>query len=317
VHTVKNVPKALVITVNFRQDQCTLRFLNSATKLKGFASCDFLIVNNHSEDNSAAVRRASAEFRNIELLESPQNGGYFGAANWALRYYLEGHATPEWVVVCNNDIVFNDSQFLLRLFENNPGALGMIAPSIISGLTGYDENPSIRHRPSRFRMLRYRLWLSNYYLMWFKQWLSPFVRRTRCALKQSIGIADRRIAKPIYAPSGSFLIFSRRFFEAGGFIDDGSFLYAEEFRVAEMCRYLRLPVIHDPGLSVWHEGGQSTGRMLTRSVYLHQKEGLSYAFARYERSYPELGTSAHTVRIGVPDLAPESRPLPAAGERVR
>lgn len=315
---MKDVSKALIITVNFRQHQCTLRFLNSATQLNGFASCSLLIVNNDSEDKSASnVRQASGDFRNIELLESPQNGGYFGAANRALRHYLESHGAPEWVVVCNNDVVFDDPQFLLRLFEKDPGALGMIAPSIVSGLTGLDENPSIRHRPSRFRMWRYRLWLSNYYMMWFKQWLSPFVRRTRYTLKQWSGSADCRAAGPIYAPSGSFLIFSRKFFEAGGFIDDGSFLYAEEFRVAEMCRQLGLPVIHDPALRVWHEGSQSTGRMLSRSVYAHQKEGFSYAFARYESPYPELRPAVRPVRIEAPDLTTESRPIPAAGDRIR
>jgi GT2 family glycosyltransferase len=315
---VNDASKALIITVNFRQDPCTLRFLDSATKLNGFASCDLLVVNNASEDNSASgIRRASAEFRNIELLVSPQNEGYFGAANWALRHYLEIHGTPEWVVVCNNDVVFDDPQFLPRLFKKDPDALGMIAPSIISGLTGYDENPSIRHRPSQFRMWRYRVWLSNYYLMWFKQWLSPFVRRTRYTIKKWTSGADSPAASPIYAPSGAFLIFSRRFFEAGGFIDDGSFLYAEEFRVAEMCRHLGLPVIHDPELRVWHQGSQSTGRMLSRSVYLHQKEGFSYALSRYENSYPELKTTVPRLRISPPGRAPESCPIPTAGEHIR
>jgi len=314
---MKGSSKVLIITVNFRQDQCTLRLLKSATKLNRFASCDLLIVNNNAEVNSVSnIRRASAEFGNVELLEAPQNGGYFGAANWALRHYLERLGAPDWVVVCNNDIVFDDPHFLLRLLVKDPGRLGMIAPSIVSGLTGYDENPSIRHRPSRFRMWRYRVWLSNYYMMWFKQWLSPSVRKIRHALKKWTGSADCGTAETIYAPSGSFLIFSRKFFEAGGFIDDGSFLYAEEFRVAEMCRHLGLPVIHDPELRVWHEGSQSTGRMLSRTVYLHQKQGFAYALARYQGAYPELGTTASRVQMDVTDLGSESHPLPAAGDRV-
>lgn len=310
--------KALIITVNFRRDQCTLRFLNSATKLGGFGSCHLLIVDNNSDDSSVSrLRRASAEFGNVELLASPQNAGYFGAANWALRHYLESHGIPDWVVVCNNDIVFDHPRFLLTLSEKDPGSAGMIAPSIISGVTGHDENPSIRHRPSPFRMWRYGLWLSSYQVMWFKQWLSPFVRRTRYKFAKWTSRRTRCSASSIYAPSGSFLIFSRKFFEAGGFIDDGSFLYAEEFRVAEMCRYLGLPVIHDPELRVWHQGSQSTGRMLSRRVYLHQKEGFSYALTRFKSSYPELGAKARSIRTDVTTIATDPGPVVGAGESVR
>jgi len=315
---VKERAKALIITVNFRQDECTLRFLNSATQLDEFAACHLLIVNNNSDNNSASgIRQAAAKFRNIELLASPQNSGYFGGANWALRSYLESHETPEWVVVCNNDIVFDDPKILRRLFERDPDTAGMIAPSIVSGITGFDENPSIRHRPSRFRMWRYRFWLSSYYLMWFKQWLSPFVRRIRYTLKKWMLGSNSRAAKSIYAPSGAFLVFSREFFEAGGFIDDGSFLYAEEFRVAEMCRCLGLAVIHEPQLRVWHEGSQSTGRMLSKSVYRYQKEGFSYALARYESSYPKSGTTTRSAKKVISNLSQEARPMPVAGDHIR
>ena len=310
--------RVLIITVNFRHALCTLQFLNSASKLEGFSACHLLIVDNNSVDGSVgSIRQAIVEFGNVELLESRKNRGYFGASNWALRHYLANHSAPDWVIVCNNDIEFNDPEFLSRLLKKDPGAAGVVAPAIISGVTGHDANPSIRQRPREFQMMRYRLWLSNYYAMWIKQWLSPFVRRVRYKFSRRTLPPGKGLSRPIYAPHGSFLIFSRKFFEAGGFIDDGFFLYAEEFSVAEMCRHLGLPVIHDPELRVWHEGSQSTGRMLSRSVYAHQKEGFSYACTRYESSYPELRTAVRPVRIDMPDLTPESRPIPAAGDRFR
>lgn len=310
--------KVLIITVNFRQDQCTLRFLNSATKLEGFGNCYLLIVDNNSDDRSvSSIRRASAEFGNVELLALPQNAGYFGGANWALRHYLERHRIPDWVVVCNNDVVFDNPRFLLSLSERDPGKVGMLAPTITSGVTGHDENPSIRRRPSEFRMWRYSLWLSSYHMMWFKQWLSPFVRRTRYRLEKWTSHRTRGTGEAIYAPSGAFLLFSRRFFEAGGFIDEGSFLYAEEFRVAEMCRYLGLPVIHDRELTVWHEGSQSTGRMLSRSVYLHQKEGFSYGLSRFRNSYPELGVQTRTTRMTVTNVTTDRSTVATAGDSIR
>lgn len=307
---------ALIITVNFRQDKCTRRFLTSAAKLDGFAQAHFLIVDNNSNDDSLSVlRSASTEFANVELLESRQNEGYFGAARWALHHYLESHDTPDWVVVCNNDIVFDDPRFLSQLLKRSRNAAGIFAPAITSGVTGLDENPSIRRRPSSFRMLRYRLWLSSYHLMWFKQWVSPFLRKIRYRFRTRITPANGTCSA-IYAPSGALLIFSRRFFEFGGFIDDGAFLYAEEFRVAEMCRQLRLSVIHDPGLRVWHEGSQSTGRMLTRVAFQHQQDGFRYAWFRYNASYPELESSPQPMRMAISQIETKIEPA-RAGDQIQ
>jgi hypothetical protein len=91
-------------------------------------------------------------------------------------------------------------------------------------------------------------------------------------------------------------------------------LYAEEFSVAEMCRQLRLPVIHDPELRVWHREGQSTGRMLSRSVYQHQKSGFAYALRRYNNSYPEIEATAPAARKPIGD-APST--AIAAGDNIR
>ena len=274
--------KAVIIAVNYRGADSTIKFLESVSRLEQFEAVKISIVDNASGDGSAEkIRRKISGMVNVELLESPVNRGYFGGANQALQHYIDSGNRPDWVIVCNNDILFHDPQFLTRLMERDPAEAGVLAPAIIARLTGIDANPFVHRRPTRWRVLRYRFWLSNYYLTWFQQWLAPYVRVLRHHLyfwrpKPKVGVCTS-----IYAPHGSFIIFSRAFFEAGGFIDDGSFLYAEEFRVAEICLRLGVPVLHDPGLKVWHDDHQTTGRNLSRSIYAHQKEGLQYALRKY------------------------------------
>jgi GT2 family glycosyltransferase len=311
------MPDALIITVSYRGADSTRTFLESVSRLDGFQRFHVIVVENGSGDGSVQqLRPLVAGCTNVELLESPQNRGYFGAAQWALAAHLAHHSLPDWVIVCNNDVVFDDPQFLRRLFEKNPATAGVRAPAIISALTGHDANPSIRQRPSAFRMLRYRIWLSNYYSMWLKHWLSPFVRKVRYRFSKRTPAPGNGVSQQIYAPHGSFLIFSRRFFEAGGFIDDGFFLYAEEFCVAEMCRHLGLPVIHDPELRVWHEEGQSTGGMLSRNVYRHERDGFRYALAVYKNSYSELGPARSLMRSTLAKNASNSDPISTAGDNV-
>lgn len=272
----------LMITVNYKRADSTERFLKSAWDLDGWESMHLIAVENGSHDGSAAkLRPLVQDFPSVELMESAENRGYFGAANWALQQYLAQAQKPNWVIVCNNDIVFDDRQFLARLSQLDPASVQVIAPAIIAMPAGIDCNPFMRRRPSRFKLLRCQFWQSNYYLMWFKQWLSPYVRtaRHRIYFWRRPSLAAGRT--DVYAPHGAFLIFSRSYFEAGGYIDDGFFLYAEEFSVAEICRQLQLRVVHDPDLRVWHDAHQATGRMCNRTTFEYGRQGFGYALRKY------------------------------------
>jgi GT2 family glycosyltransferase len=274
--------KTLIITVNYKRPESTLDLLESMSNLSGFAAADVIIVDNASADGSAArISQRISSLANVSLLESQTNRGYFGGANWALHHYLARKPMPGWIMVCNNDILFQDSNFLSNVFQRDPSTAAVLAPAVIARLTGVDANPFLRRRPSHWQMQRYKLWLSHYYLTWFKQWLAPYVRILRHHVKEWRSGVTKPVPTSIYAPHGAFIIFSRAFFDAGGTIDDGFFLYAEEFCVGETCYRLGLPVIHDPDLRVWHNAHQTTGRMLTRPTYNHQRQGFIYALRKY------------------------------------
>jgi GT2 family glycosyltransferase len=113
-----NVPEqVLVITVNCNGSNATLRLLASVTGLRRVADVHLIVVDNASADGSLdQVRQRVSEFSNMELLESSSNRGYLPGAAWALQQYLENTCTPDWVIVCNNDILFSDELFFERLF---------------------------------------------------------------------------------------------------------------------------------------------------------------------------------------------------------
>ena len=269
---MNNDARALIITVNFRQAECTVQFLKSIRSLDAFETSRLLIVDNNSGDGSGPIiRQAISGYNNAELLESPQNRGYFGGASWALRHYLAGCGVPDWVVVCNNDMAFADPRFLLRLIEKEPSVAGVIAPSIISGLTGHDQNPYMRHRPSALRMHLYKWAYRSRFLLNLTEALAAFLKKLRPHLKQATGrngSASRQVnpqsnpsiteAERIYAPHGSFLILSREYFTRGGDLDFPGFLFGEEIYIAETIRRLGLSVAYSPELEVFHHEHRST-----------------------------------------------------------
>jgi len=78
----------------------------------------------------------------------------------------------------------------------------------------------------------------------------------------------------IYAPHGSFLILSRRFFEAGAVLKNERGIGGEELIVAETCRRLALPVVYEPSLTVLHNEHSTVGTSLSRSLYDYHKRAL-------------------------------------------
>lgn len=74
-------------------------------------------------------------------------------------------------------------------------------------------------------------------------------------------------ARRIYAPHGSFVIFSRSFFQAGGFLDTTVPMFAEEFTIATLAERLSLPIMYHPELKVSHREHSTTGAALTRAKY--------------------------------------------------
>jgi len=278
--------RILIISVHYKSHSALLDMLGSLAWLKGNPEVDVIIADNASgEEELAELRPAVEEFPNASLLESATNRGYFGAARFAFdQYRTQGHSLPDWVIVCNHDILIEDSGFFTRLLQEDPEAVGVIAPRIqvLSGKA--DQNPFMRRRPGRLRWTQLRFVSSNYGVSAFWNWLCRRKAALRCWLAARSKDSPRNAPakrETIYAAHGSFTIFSRRYFEAGGFLDGNLFLYGEEISVAEICRSLGLPVVYLPALHLLHREHESTGKVLSRFTFECQKNALRYLSSRY------------------------------------
>jgi GT2 family glycosyltransferase len=279
-------PSALLVTVNYKGEKSTLELLASLSRLNSFSSLDIIVVDNGSgEENLSQLRTATTSLPNVQLLALPTNRGYFGAAKLAYDHYLaQGHKLPDWIVVCNHDVVIDDENFFQRLTRQDPMNIGMIAPRILVPPSYLNQTPFMRRPPGRVRWLTLRLIYSSYAAAAVWDWLSRQKRSfkgvlQRCHIKANASSSDK--TTEIYAPHGSFLIFSRRYFAAGGTLDQELFLYWEEISVAETCRSLGLAIVYDPSLHVLHNEHQSTGKRISRFSYDCHKNAFEYIRFRY------------------------------------
>jgi len=247
---------ALIICVDYRSENSTRCLVRDLLGQEGASKLRILIVDNGGTDqsNSRRLQALADEDRRVDLIEPRANLGYFGGAEHGLTEYLKLSPLPEWVVVSNPDITFPTRTFFERLqIWYSASQPSIVAPTIRSGLSGTDQNPYLRRRPSRARMHFYK-WVFRFRLLgsgYQRLSLAKLTLQRVIEARRRTGVRNRSPER-IYAPHGSFLVFHRSYFEAGGTLRHGTFLFGEEIFVAETARQLGLAVIHDPRLVVEH-----------------------------------------------------------------
>ncbi len=192
------------------------------------------------------------------ILHPSQNLGYFGAAQWALKQFNPA----AWTIVSNSDLIINDELFLEKLKSLKINVrTAVVAPEIISEISGLDQNPYLITRPKALKMKILKLIFSIDAVSFMYQSLAYF--------KNSIGprvqVNNHQIDK-IYAPHGSFIIFHRKYFESGLDFAHPPFLFGEEITVAENLRRSQLSAVYEPSLKIKHEEHQATGRIPNRKM---------------------------------------------------
>lgn len=278
--------RLLILAVHYKTEQAAIFLLDSLNRLSRSDELDTIIIDNASgEGHLSGLRRAVASSPNVELLPLPANRGYFGAAKFALaRYLAEGHALPDWIIVSNSDIVIEDQQFLEKLFAIDAASLGVIAPQIVVPALNLNQNPYMKERPRRLKRFTMRLHSHDYFLSVAWDWLSRIKQRlkSKIAPRDPLVVASSNSEQmAIYAPHGSFMIFSRRYFDVGGYLDDQLFLFCEEIAVGEICRNLGLAVIYNPSLAVIHNEHQSVGVGMTRAKFKYHRQSIRHVLSKY------------------------------------
>jgi GT2 family glycosyltransferase len=246
-----------IVAVNYNSARSVSLLLEDllAQDTSGCALTIVIADNSPSESELSTVRQAYSAVPGVRFERMSHNLGYFGAAHAAFNNIFK-ERLPDWTIVSNADIRLQQPGFF-NLIAALPPEMGIVAPRIISGQTGLDQNPFHRRRPSRSRMMLNRIIPRVGLLAWLLEVQCGVKRRflSRLALRR---IGSERSPQKIYAPHGAFIVFGSRYFQAGGSLDVGAFLFAEEKYVGEACRRLGIEVTYVPWLEVSHDEHVST-----------------------------------------------------------
>jgi len=277
----------LTIVVNYNSDDEVVRFVHGIAKQEVLSWQRILIVDNSGHldiQNELDIESSSvATF----VYTPPKNIGYFGGAAWGLQEYLKDYPMPEWIIVCNPDIEFQETRFFALLCERYPvEPPAVIAPDILLQSSNciqssrIHQNPHMLKRPSR-ELLCLRLFIYSCYQIYAIYEKVSGICHYVCNRVSRPRKMDDGAGKEIYAPFGAFIIFHRSFFELGGNLDHGGFLFGEEVFVAEQVRALGLKAVYDNTLKLIHKEHSSVGREKRRDCCKHLKESTQFILRKY------------------------------------
>jgi GT2 family glycosyltransferase len=309
--TQQTSPRLLVVLLNYRTPQMTLRAAEAALADMP-PDAEMVVIDNASGDGSAEILAsgidAMGQGARVRFIQSPVNGGFGAGNNIGLRSMMSDGQAPEFFYVLNSD-AFPDPgciSTLMAHLEAHPRA-GFAA----SHVRGDDE---ITHTSS-FR---------------FPSILGEFEGAAR------LGIFSRLLRNWIVAPpppeetckvdwaaGASIVMRAEMLSEIGGF-DETFFLYFEETDLMRRAANAGWECWYVPQARVVHIGSVSTGmkewrRMpdywfASRRHYFIKNHGRAYAGLAWIARVS--GAALHRVRCAI-KRAPSQDPAHFLGDMIR
>lgn len=184
------------------------------------------------------------------------NHGYFGGFRIGLEASREAWGTPAaWTILSNTDLTIRSTSWMRTLYDQSIDRTAIIAPKIISGLSGKNQNPIYLSRPSARKLF----FLSRVFSY---SWSTALYRSA--ALVKAILTSHWRIQREpadgteIYGAHGSFICVPEIYFQRGGQFSCESFLYLEEIFLAEEAANLGIKIRYTDRIVVHHDEHAST-----------------------------------------------------------
>ncbi len=266
-----------IVTVNYGDTRSTKSLIDSLSVIENLDSVIIGIADNASSPNSfSELKKIIDESKiDIKLFCYKKNFYYWPAAKKVINSLknLIG-IYPDWIIVCNNDITFSESNFFNRLSKIDTKKYPIIGPNIMNS-NGKKLNPFMVSPLSRVQDFYWNLYFISYSLS-----------TILLAIKKLFGLFNLKNneikgLKKVYAIHGSAILLSNYFFTNGGWLDDNFEMYGEELTLAEIAKKLNLPITYFPELEVIHHEHTSTRMIDKRDLFFKAKKSHRYFKSTY------------------------------------
>jgi len=233
-----------------------------------------VIVDNASPDCSGKeLEEIFKDNSKITIMLNKKNLGFSAGNNQGIEY-IQNNYEFEYLILSNNDIILYEKHLYEKVSqESKENLFAVMGPMILTADGRCDSNPifdlpytrEAAVAQKRANERRLKLYESRWYPTNIKVnylW-KRFTRRFR--KENSYDSKSRRYNQPELLLKkrdnivlhGSFLIFSKKYFERFEGLDVRTFLYAEEDILYQHMKHWNMRMCYNPDIIVYHKEGKS------------------------------------------------------------
>lgn len=264
-----NSKKFAFVILNYKTYGDTILLIKDLKEQVWYERIKIFVVENGSCDESENELNKFKEIMSFDLIVSDINLGFANGNNLGIKKAKEEGF--EYIICSNSDIKIDKQDSILNVIENiysTDTNIAILAPHIINQ-NYISQNPFRKYRFTKKEILKMKLfYLMNFYKIYYflriytLYNIITFLAERRNFNRIKKNTQMKQSSAYIYAPHGSFIIFTPTFFNYFKGFDTNTFLYCEEFILAEAIFQKQLKVYYENSIEVLHNESSSTNEIL-------------------------------------------------------
>ena len=269
------------VCTNYNNSVFTLTAVNSLLRNAGH-DIEVVVVDNASaEAERAKLRPLARQHQQVQIIESPDNTGYFRGLNLGLEALRARRPDIDWVVAGNNDLEFPaDFADSLQRHAARLQAHSVVSPDVVT-LDGKHQNPHVIASISTVREIFYDLYYANYHLGRLIYKLAKMFPR----VSERSDEEQWQVAQPIYQGHGSCYVLGPRFFRQFQTLWAPTFMMSEEFFLSKQLKDVGEQVWYEPQIRVIHHWHGSLEQLPSRKRWEMAREA-HREYRKYVKVFP-------------------------------
>lgn len=275
-----------IVILNYQVHEETKEMLDSLKYY--YPEIRTVIVDNGSPTTVVEkLHEYSSLYKNVSVLPLHKNLGYAKGNNAGIRLLREeGYS---YICCSNSDVIIPEKGVLECLKTHLMNTTTAIAGPRIIGINGEDQNPlritRYNNNEAKLKMQGYNFYntvlkkhykiikkkankfagdLGNLLPKLQKQRLKSYLFKRKKTINNSVSYPDNRNSQFVYAVHGCFFMMGETFFKYYDGFDEYTFLYKEEWILAEMLFAHNLKSVYIPTFYIIHKEHKTTDYVWNR-----------------------------------------------------
>ncbi len=237
--------------------------------VKNVPEAKIILIDNNSPDGSGRkLENLYRKNKNVSVVINGENSGFSKGNNIGFLYAKKRY-NPEYIVLCNNDTVILQKNFLNLVEEQyKKSHFAVLGPKILlpSGKVNEVrlEMPSIGKLNKEVKILMLERRAADGKLAFIQASVMDFIRRAADAFRyfflgqKYIRYRNRESEHSNIVLHGCFLVFSSRYIKLFDGLEEKTFMYREEEFLVRRLKRSGLKSVYDPKIIIKHNEDAST-----------------------------------------------------------